>query len=90
MVRRARWFDDGRGVSVMVGRFLSAVGVVCALVGIFVIDGISIEFPGILLGTAGYAFGLSGRDRTSRILGIVAIVLCVLSMVLSGLTGPPQ
>ncbi len=74
----------------MVGRLLSAFGMVCALVGIFVIDGISIEFPGTLLGATGYAFGPSGRDRTIRILGIAAIVLCMLSMVFSGLTAPPQ
>lgn len=77
-------------MSATVGRLLSALGVVCALVGIFVIDGISIEFPGILLGAAGYAFGLSGGDRTSRVLGIAAVVLCVLSMLVSGLTAPPQ
>jgi hypothetical protein len=71
-------------VSATVGRLLSA------LVGIFVIDGISIELPGIMLGAAGYAFGLSGRDRTSQVLGIAAVVLCVLSMLVSGLTAPPQ
>jgi hypothetical protein len=43
-----------------------------------------------MLGAAGYAFGLYGRDRTSRILGVVAIVLCALSMILSGLIASPQ
>ena len=33
-----------------VGRVLAVLGVLCALVGIFVLEGISIEFPGILLG----------------------------------------
>lgn len=71
---------DGPGVSDTVGRLLSALGVVCALVGVFVMGGISIQFPSILLGAAGQAAdeavdeavdeaagqasGLSGRDRT--------------------------
>jgi hypothetical protein len=33
-----------------VGRVLGLLGVVCAVVGIFVIEGISIELPGIMLG----------------------------------------
>ena len=47
-----------------VGPLHSALGVVCAPVGVFVMGGISIELPSILLGAAGQAFGLSGRDRT--------------------------
>jgi hypothetical protein len=37
----------------MVGGLLGVLGVVCAVVGIFVIEGISIEFPGIILGAVG-------------------------------------
>ena len=33
-----------------VGLVLGAVGVVCALIGLVLINGISIEFPGIILG----------------------------------------
>jgi hypothetical protein len=33
-----------------VGRVLGVLGVLCAIVGIFYIEGISIEFPGIMLG----------------------------------------
>ena len=73
-----------------VGILLGVLGLVCALVGIFVVEGISIEFPGIILGGLGYYFGLTGRDRTGQILGIAAVILNVVSMLISGLTGPPQ
>jgi hypothetical protein len=74
----------------MIGRVLGLLGVVCAGIGIFVVEGISIEFPGIILGGLGYYFALTGRDRLGQILGIVAAVLNVISMVISGLAGPPQ
>ncbi len=73
-----------------VGRVLAVFGVLCALVGIFVLEGISIEFPGILLGGLGYYVGLTSQDRVGQILGIAAAVLNVISMVISGLSGPPQ
>ena len=66
------------------------LGVVCAVVGIFVLEGISIEFPGIILGGLGYYFGLTSQDRASQILGIAAVVLNIISMVISGLAAPPQ
>ena len=66
------------------------LGVICAMVGIFVLEGISIEFPGIILGGLGYYFGLTSQDRIGQILGIAAAVLNVISMVISGLSGPPQ
>jgi hypothetical protein len=72
-----------------IGRVLALLGVVCA-VGIFVLEGISIEFPGIILGGLGYYFGLTSQDRMGQILGIAAAVLKVISMVMSGLSGPPQ
>jgi hypothetical protein len=73
-----------------IGRVLALLGLVCAAVGIFVLEGISIEFPGIILGGLGYYFGLTSQDRVGQILGIAAAVLCVISMVISGLSGPPQ
>jgi small-conductance mechanosensitive channel len=74
----------------MVGGLLGLLGVVCAVVGIFAFEGISIEIPGIISGALGYYLGLTSQDRRSQILGIVAAVLNVLSMVMSGLSGPPQ
>jgi hypothetical protein len=38
------------GLRAMVGRALGLLGVVCAIVGIFVVEGISIEYVGIILG----------------------------------------
>ena len=74
----------------MVGGLLGLLGVVCAVVGIFVLEGISIEFPGIILGAVGYYLGLTSQDRITQILGIIAAVLNVISMAISGLSGPPQ
>ena len=74
----------------VVGGILGLLGVICAVIGIFVLEGISIEFPGIILGALGYYFGLTSQDRTSQILGIVATVLNIISMIISGLSGPPQ
>jgi hypothetical protein len=74
----------------LVGGLLGLLGVVCAVVGIFVLEGISIEFPGIILGALGYYLGLTSQDRRTQILGIIAAVLNVISMLISGLSGPPQ
>ena len=77
-----------------VGIALGALGVLCAALGLLVINGISIEFPGIILGGLGYYFclpgGSQGGSRAGQILGIVAVVLSVISIAISGLTGPPQ
>ena len=75
---------------VTVGRVLALLGVVCAVVGIFVLEGISIEFPGIILGGLSYYFGLTSQDRMGQILGVAAAILNVISMIISGLSGPPQ
>ena len=60
-------------------------------IGLLLINGISIEFPGIILG---YFFclpsGGQGGSRAGRILGIAAVVLSVVSIAVSGLSGPPQ
>jgi hypothetical protein len=74
----------------VVGVVLGLLGVVCAMVGIFVLDGISIEFPGIVLGALGYYLGLTSQDWRSQILGIVAAALNVISMLISGLSEPLQ
>jgi hypothetical protein len=73
-----------------VGIALGVLGVFCAVLGLFVINGVSIEFPGIILGGLGYYFGPQGANRTGQILGIVAVVLSVISIVVSGVSGGPQ
>jgi hypothetical protein len=77
-----------------IGLVLGVLGVICALIGLFLINGISIEFPGIVLGALGYYFclpsGGQGGSRAGQILGIAAVVLSVVSIAVSGLTGPPQ
>jgi hypothetical protein len=77
-----------------VGLVLGVLGVICALIGLFLINGISIEFPGIALGGLGYFFclpsGGRGGSRAGQVLGIAAVVLSVVSIAVSGLTGPPQ
>ena len=65
------------GVGVIGWRALSALGVVIALVGIFVDESISIEFPGIILGALGYYLVLQSGDRAGQ-------------MPMSSLSGPPQ
>ena len=77
-------------MSELVGRVLSLIGIAFALIGLFIVQGISIEFPGIILGGLGYYFGLRSQDRFGQILGGVTIVLCVISIGVSGLEGPPQ
>jgi hypothetical protein len=77
-------------VSELVGRVLSLIGRAFALIGLFILEGISIELPGIILGGLGYYFGLRSQDRFGQILGGVAIVLCVVSIGVSGLEDPPQ
>jgi hypothetical protein len=66
------------------------VGIVLGVLGLFLVNGISIEFPGIILGGLGYYFGLQSANRAGQILGIVAVVLSVISIVISGLVGGPQ
>jgi hypothetical protein len=72
----------------MVGRVLGLLGVVLAVLGIFIFEGISIEYVGLILGGLGYYFGLTSQDRMGQILGIIAAALNVVSVGISGLEGP--
>jgi hypothetical protein len=69
---------------------MGVLGVLCAVVGLFVINGVSIEFPGIILGGLGYYFGLQSTNSPGQVLGVVAVVLSVISIVISGVSGGPQ
>ena len=70
------------------GRVLGLLGVICAVVGIFIVEGISIEFPGIMLGGLGFYFCLTTQDRVGQTLGIFAAALNIVSMGISGLEHP--
>jgi hypothetical protein len=72
------------------GITLGVLGLLCALIGLLLINGASIEFPGIVLEGLGYYFCPQGGSRTGQILRIVAVVLNVISIGTSGLSGPPQ
>ena len=65
----------------VVGRAISTVGLACAVAGIL-LDGVSVEIPGIALGAVGYGFATRSGDRAGQILGVVVVVLCALSMVI--------
>jgi hypothetical protein len=77
-----------------VGAALGVLALLFAGLGLFLINGVSIEFPGIVLGGLGYYFclqqGSQAGSRAGQILGIVAVVLNVVSIAISGLSGPPQ
>jgi hypothetical protein len=77
------------GLRAMVGRVLGLLGVVFAVLGIFIFEGISIEYVGLILGGIGYYLGLRSQDRMGQILGIIAAALNVVSMGISGLGGLP-
>ena len=77
-----------------IGMVFGVLGPLCALIGLFFINGISIEFPGIILGGLGYYFclqrGGQGGSRAGLILGIVTLILNIVSIAISGLSGSPQ
>jgi hypothetical protein len=77
------------GLRATVGRGLGLLGVLCAVVGIFILNGISIEFPGILLGGLGYYFCLTADDRVGQTLGILAAALSAIFIGVSGLEAAP-
>jgi hypothetical protein len=72
------------------GRVLGFLALACAVVGLAVVDGISIELPGLMLCALGYYFSLTSQDRVGQILVIVAAGLNVVSIVVSGILGIPQ
>lgn len=76
------------GLRAMVGLVLGLLGVLCAVVGIFVVEGISIDFVGLILGGLGYYFGLTSQDRIGQILGVFAMILGIVSIGISGLEVP--
>jgi hypothetical protein len=77
------------GLRATVGRGLGLLGLLCAVVGIFILNGISIEFPGILLGGLGYYICLTADDRVGQTLGILATALSAVSIGVSGLEAAP-
>ena len=79
-----------KGRRSIVGMVLAIAAIACALVGPFLLDGISIEMLGLILGGLSYYFGLQREDRFDQGLGIAAIILCIVAIFVSGLTGPPQ
>jgi hypothetical protein len=74
----------------VVGMALSVLGIACALVGPFLLDGISLVLLGIILGGLGYYFGLQKADGLGQSVGILAVALCVISLFVSALTIAPQ
>lgn len=79
-----------KGRRSVVGMVLAIAAIACALVGPFVLEGISIEMLGLILGALGYSFALQRDDRFDQVLGFAAVVLCFIAVFVSGLTGPPQ
>ena len=75
------------GLRGTIGRVVGVLGLVVAALGL-IFEGISLELPGIMVGAAAYALGLYGDDRASRILGIVVVVGCALSIFIDGLEIP--
>ena len=71
------------------GAVLGLLGLVCGVVGIFYIEGISMAFLGIILGGLGYYFGLTSQDRMGQILGISTAVLSAVAIGANGLEGIP-
>jgi hypothetical protein len=58
--------EEAMGPRIMVGILLGLLGVLCALVGVFGFDGLSVELPGLILGL-GYYFGLRSGNCTEQI-----------------------
>jgi hypothetical protein len=63
----------------VIGRGISTMGLACALAGIL-LRRMSVEIPGIAPGAAGYGFATRSGDRAGQVVGVVAVVLCVVSV----------
>jgi hypothetical protein len=74
------------GASV-VGRALCAMGLACVLSGIL-LEGASVEIPGIALGAVGYGFATRSGDGAGQILGVATVVLCAVSMAIPSIDLP--
>jgi hypothetical protein len=82
--------DPPRRHRSFLGMALSVAGIACALVAPFLTIGISLELTGLILGGLGYSRGSQKEDELGQVLALVAIVLCVIALFVSGLTGAPQ
>jgi hypothetical protein len=71
----------------VVGYVLSAMGLACALLGIL-LEGVSVEIPGVALGAVGYGLATRSGDRAGQVLGVVVVGLCVVSMAIPSLDLP--
>jgi hypothetical protein len=71
----------------VIGRALCAMGLACALAGIL-LEGVSVEIPGIALGALGYGFATRSSNRAGQVLGVVAVVLCAVSVAIPWLDLP--
>ena len=69
---------EGTGAAV-VGYVLNAMGLSCALLGIF-LKAVSVEIPGVALGAVGYGLATRSGDRAGQALGVATVVLCTLSL----------
>lgn len=63
----------------VIGRALCAIALACALAGIL-LEGVSVEIPGIVLGAVGYGLATRTGDRAGQVLGVATVVLCAVSM----------
>jgi hypothetical protein len=70
-----------------IGRAISMMGLACALAGIL-LGSLWVEMPGIVLGAAGYGFAARASDRTGVVLGVAAVVLCVVSVAIPSFDSP--
>jgi hypothetical protein len=60
-----------------VGTTLSVIGIACAAVGPFLLDGISIELLGMILGALGYYSDLKRKSVSGQVLGIFTVAVCL-------------
>jgi hypothetical protein len=72
-----------------IGTTLSVIGIACAVVGPFLMNGISLELLGMILGALGYCSGLQRKDVSGQVLGIFTIAVCLGALFISGITIPP-
>ena len=76
---------NSKGKRTYVGIALALAGAACALVGLSSPEGISIELLGLILGTLSSCSGLHKEDRLTLALGLTSIVLCCITLFVSGM-----